>query len=382
MTKSSRQKRKKISKKDPKILSKLQFEDLPNEVIFHVFRYLKIVDLLKCGQVSKRFRTISDIWPDKINLCYKKVPVGFLQKLLDNGCQYLSLLEAISEGTLNLPNASRLKYLNLSGFELKSASNRENSEKLLKSCYTLQKLSLSSFYLTVNLINSTCLQNGKFLKVLDLRRCDGLYEYRCFLCPNEKKCTYCQYTAPIQQIVEKCTELKELSLHDTYLNKESIEILVSKLTTKIEKLDLFYMNHLGDKHVKTLVTRCNKITELNVGGSNSITKHSLNFISEHLQSTLVRLNFKSADILYVNDLLELKKLQKLKYFSGEAQRFIGHRSRMKKLMPNLQLYSNSGNTRIVGPSKQEYKHKNGFLEINHLQGFWEIKAEQEELFTA
>ena len=65
MTKSSRQKRRKILKKDPKMLSKLQFEALPNEVIFHAFSYLKIMDLIKCGQVSKRFRAISDIWPDK-----------------------------------------------------------------------------------------------------------------------------------------------------------------------------------------------------------------------------------------------------------------------------------------------------------------------------
>ena len=254
MTKSSRQKRRNISKKDPK----LQFEALPNEVIFHVFSYLKIMDLIKCGQVSKRFWALSDIWPDKINLCYKKVPVGFLQKLLDSGCEYLSLSEAISEGTLNLPSVSRLKYLNLSGFGLKSASNRENSEKLLKSCYSLRKLSLSNFHLTVKLIDSTCLQNGKTLKVLDLSNCNF-----------QHKCMNFQYTAPIQQIVENCTELKELSLHDVYLTKNSIEILVSKLTTKIEKLDLFYMYHLilRDTHVKTLkVTRCNKITDLSKRG--------------------------------------------------------------------------------------------------------------------
>ena len=365
MTKPSRQRRRKILKKDPKMFSKLQFEALPNEVIFHAFSYLKIVDLLKCGQVSKRFRAISNVWPDQINLCYKKVPAGFLQKLLDSGCKYLSLSEAILEGTLNLPNASSLKYLNISGFGLKSASSRENSEKLLKSCYSLQKLSLSNFHLTVKLINSTCLQNGKTLKVLDLSKCNF-----------QHKCMYFQYTAPIQQIMENCTELKELSLHDVYLTENSIEILVSKLTTKIEKLDLFDMYHLRDNQVKTLVTRCDKITELNVGGCNSITKHSLNFISEHLQSTIVKLHFKS---LYVSDLLELKKLQKLR--SGEVRRVIGH-NRMKKLMPNLRLHSDSGNTRIACPSQQEYKHKNGFLEINNLQGFWEIKAEQEELFIA
>ena len=344
------------------MFSKLQFEALPNEVIFHAFSYLKIVDLLKCGQVSKRFRAISNVWPDKINLCYKKVPVGFLQKLLNSGCKYLSLSEAILEGNLNLPNASTLKYLNLSGFGLKSASNRENSEKLLKSCYSLQKLSLSSFHLTGKLLNSTYLQNGKTLKVLDLSS---------------------QYIllAPIQQIVENCTELKELSLRDTNLNKKSIEILVSKLTSKIEKLDLFYMDHLGDKHVKTLVTRCNKITELNVGGCNSITKNSWNFICERLKLTLVKLDFKSTMITFdLSDFLELKSMEKLTHFSYDARRIIDQR-RMEKLLPNIRLNSDSGNTRIADPSQHEYNHKTGFWEISHLRGFWEIKAEREELFT-
>ena len=45
-------------KKEQKEFSTLQFDVLPNEVIVHVFNYLRIVDLIKCGQVSKRFRAI------------------------------------------------------------------------------------------------------------------------------------------------------------------------------------------------------------------------------------------------------------------------------------------------------------------------------------
>ena len=49
----------------------MQFEALPNEVILHVFSYLKIMELIKCGQVSKRFRAISNddnLWPKSLNL--------------------------------------------------------------------------------------------------------------------------------------------------------------------------------------------------------------------------------------------------------------------------------------------------------------------------
>ena len=69
--------------KKKKVFSTVQLENLPNEVIIHVFRFLEIVDLLKCEQVSKRFKDLSNneyLWPKKFNLCFKKVPVGFLQK--------------------------------------------------------------------------------------------------------------------------------------------------------------------------------------------------------------------------------------------------------------------------------------------------------------
>ena len=68
MTKISRQKRRKrYANKRPagpmknfknKNKNQKVFSALPNEIILHAFSYLKIVDLLKCGQVSKRFRAL------------------------------------------------------------------------------------------------------------------------------------------------------------------------------------------------------------------------------------------------------------------------------------------------------------------------------------
>ena len=128
-----------------KVRSPLKFEALPNEVIYHVFSFLKMMDLLTCGQVSKRFRAISIddqyLWPKRLNLWNKKVPTGLLQKVLDGGCKFLSLSEAVLEGTLNLPKVSALQYLNLSAFRPECYGNY--SEKILESCYSLQKLSLS-----------------------------------------------------------------------------------------------------------------------------------------------------------------------------------------------------------------------------------------------
>ena len=376
-----------IVKKDQKLISTLLFEALPNEIICHVFSYLKIADLLKCGQVSKRLRAISvDSWPKKLNLCYKKVPIGFLQKLLDSGCKYLGLSEVILEGTMNLPNVSRLRYLNLSGFGLK---NQDNAEKLLASCFSLQKLSLSGCHLSSKLINSISLQNGKTLRVLDLSNCSF-----------EKDCIKGIHMSGIQHIVKNCTELKELSLHMNNLNLTSIDILVSNLTLKIEKLDLFDMEYLWDEHVNILVTRCNKITELNLGGLTSITKLSLNIINEHLKSTLVKLNFAFTDAIFdLSDIFELKNMEKLELFCYDLcpnptswfhknllpQDFSTRKAMrrwMEALKPIIWVEFDPGNKKIACPNQQKYNPNSGFWEVNHIQGFWEIKTEKEELFTA
>ena len=377
MSKSSNKKRskgKKVarSKKDQKVFTSLQFEALPNEVICHVFSYLKILDLLKCGQVSKRFRAISNddeyLWPKTFNLGYREVPVGFIQKLLDSGCKYLSLSGVLIEGTLNLANASRLKYLNLSGFGLNCYC--ENSTIMLESCYSLQKLSLSKICLPLKLISITCLQNGKTLKVLDLSKCIFLTVRRNGTYTHNDDSSKCELNC-IQQIVENCTKLEELSLNMTKLCERSVDFLVSNLTTNIEKLDLFDQTFLRDKHVKKLVSRCNKITELNFGGWTSITRHSLNYIIENLKATLVKLNLEFTKVnFHPMDLFKLKSMEKLKILCYELD-YETHNN-LKQQMPGLAIASNMESSSIIAIPCHPGN--------NHRHGFWEIKAEQEKLF--
>jgi hypothetical protein len=177
----------------------------------------------------------------------------------------------------------------------------------------------------------------------------------------------CYCTPKIQQIVENCTELTELSLHLTKLCEKSVDILCSSLTPKIKKLDLFQMSFLKDKHVKKLVTRCNKITELVLGGCmTSITKTSLNFISKHLQLTLLKLDFEYKNVEFdPSDLFKLKSMEKLT--------FLCYNSRwLTKQSPNLWIRSNPGNIIIASPRHPQ---------LHQHQGFWEIKAEREKLFS-
>ena len=54
-----------LQKRNKKLIAKRvfkkpkKFDALPKEIILHVFEYLKVVDIIKCGQVSKRLRIIS-----------------------------------------------------------------------------------------------------------------------------------------------------------------------------------------------------------------------------------------------------------------------------------------------------------------------------------
>ena len=79
------------------------FEDLPNEVLMRIFEFLDLIDVTNIAQVSKRLRnfckdeSLMQKFVEKINLYNKKVPIKFLEKIMDYGCKYLSLNTASLE---------------------------------------------------------------------------------------------------------------------------------------------------------------------------------------------------------------------------------------------------------------------------------------------
>ena len=119
-TESSAKKRLKICN-DFQIIDTSQLENLPTEILLKIFDYMKIKELLRCGQVSRRIRIIAydqSLWL-KVNLHPKEiVPTGLLELILENNCEYLSTYGKIV-GKLNLNKASQLKCLiasNLIGY--------------------------------------------------------------------------------------------------------------------------------------------------------------------------------------------------------------------------------------------------------------------------
>ena len=109
------------------------------------------------------------------------------------------------------------------------------------------------------------------------------------------------------------------------------------------------------------------MTEINLGGATSLTRHSLNFIIEHLKSTLVKLDFHfNKVVLDSNDFLKLKSMEKLKLLRCNKQNDPVNMQILKKMLPNLDFHNE--NMIIARP--------NGLMGYDH--GFWEINAEAEE----
>ena len=145
------------------------FLDLPDELILKVFSYTETVDLLKCGQVSKKIRTISNDNSlfQTVNLSNKYLKSDLLGTVLDKGCKSLDLSDSFIWGNyLNLIQKSQLRKLDLSNCQEIGCSVLED---LFASCQSLQNLSLIGLQLTPKMVASIC-QNSQTLQVVNLTK--------------------------------------------------------------------------------------------------------------------------------------------------------------------------------------------------------------------
>ena len=88
------------------------FLDLPDELILKVFSYTETADILRCGQVSKRIRNISNDNSlfQTVNLSGKNVKSEFLATVLNKGCKNLILSDSsIHMGQLEFDSKIKIK---------------------------------------------------------------------------------------------------------------------------------------------------------------------------------------------------------------------------------------------------------------------------------
>ena len=156
------------SKKSDQTIKMSSFLDLPNGLILKVLSYTETTDILRCGQVSKRIRTVSN---DKslfqiVNLSGKHVKTGLIEIVLNNGCKSLNLSDSFIWGIkLNLIQKSQLRKLDLSNCCVLCS----DLEELFKSCQYLKNLSLIGLQLTPKMVANIC-QNSQTLQVVTSKK--------------------------------------------------------------------------------------------------------------------------------------------------------------------------------------------------------------------
>ena len=367
---------------------KKKLEDLPNECILNVLSFLKLPDLIRCGLVSKRIRHVSfieSLWHkiDILNSDHSRkiVPTELVKRIINRGCKYLSLrgckvtgklkysdfsldsnywnyqlFSTASTLSMDLTSQTHMVFDSSSDssdssdfFESKYRKRRrlvkQNKTKtemvtsqlisldltqchieqhvmniLLTACHSLKKLTLRKVSLTPYMFQIICDRNGQTLQTLDLTATNGPGTNQRFL-PHD-----------MLLILNNCLLLKEIDFSGCRLSGNCVELLVNQLSPNIKKLTLgAFGMYILDEHIATLVSRCKRITSLNLAFKTNLTDISLTNIMENLK------NLEELDITFLNityaKLRELRLLPKLKTLnSSMAQEDY---EELKKTVPQL-----------------------------------------------
>jgi hypothetical protein len=115
---------------------------------------METADILRCGQVSKRIRTIANDNSlfQTVNLSGKYVKTDLIEIVLNKGCKSLNLSDSFIWGNyLNLIQKSQLRKLDLSNCQ---EISYDVLEELLESCHSLQILSLNGLQLPTQIYQS------------------------------------------------------------------------------------------------------------------------------------------------------------------------------------------------------------------------------------
>ena len=271
--------------------------------------------------------------------------------VINNGCKYLQINTDFIEGDLKLNQESSLIYLKFGSHM--TMNTEELREKILASCYSLQKLSFVNCPLTIDAVKSICYQNGKTLQVLELTNIDINDEF-----PR------------VKLILENCQCLKEVKLVNS-IHFEDAYDLVKNLTPTIE---VFHISSINDKQLKILVNRCKKIKTLKLASTN-ITGKSLKLIIKKLKTTLQHLEIDHTKIDDPVMILGLKAMPSLRILTISPLSSI--KDELKKYLPLLNIRE------IVdhGDICHDFTFYERFSrDFSSKEGIWEIKAKELQLF--
>ena len=322
--------------------------DLPVEVLINVLSFLELPDLNRCGQVSKRLRSISlvqSLWQTVILLndtwnsdCPEKttMSINIVERILDRGCTTLSLQRCRLRGTYPRyffdrglskilfkklsPSPSSSQLINLDLYQCDFTNG--SLETLMLSCHSLKKFSLTEYNIntfSLSILRTFYSQNGQSLQILNLAF------------------THVLDGEHIKLIVKNCVQLKEVDFSDCCLSDHCMRLLVNGITKNVERIGLALSSSVSDHSIAILASRCNKIKSLNLA-FNYISDNSLISIKQHLKDTLEELDvtgcWKITDTILIK-MRSMPKLKVLNYFKKRVRDRNCNYDVLKKYLPQL-----------------------------------------------
>jgi len=321
--------------------------EIPDEILLNVFQYLSYKDLGRCCMTCQKFRQIASdksFW-EVISINqedptdFVTVPTSFIEQALRLDTAYLNLNNIVLLGPSHFTKIeNKLKYLSVKCADPKILGNKLNGitqkeseqrfdvilEDLLLSTSNLEKLSID--WMTPKIIEGI-LQNSKSLKVLSLSQ--GLKGYYHSI----------QLPENIGKIATECRELKEFSLSLYEVDEEEFHMgyFCRNITPNLKKIGLNFVGDFRKEMLHQLVSRCNKLLALSLHESD-IADEGMDMIIEHLSETLEELDVGSVSLNKISNLSKLKKfwIQDNPFLDPEMN-LIAELASLNEQMPHLQI---------------------------------------------
>jgi len=300
--------------------SRLELESLPDEMLLKIFRYMNMQELLQYGQVSKRTRAIcsdESLWKD-IELIQNRVKSEFIKSILDRNCEALDIRDTVIDGCVQLNRPSKLAYLSIKGF-IYGDSTKDFIKEILNSCNSLEVLELvHTPNPSLNIVlQDLCKRNGETLMILNLAECRWI----------SKKSA--------QEISNYCTQLEKITLFNIDMSQDAMDCFVSGLSPNVKEVLLSLNTTMTDEQVEKLVSRCNRITDLNIDSIPKLTDASITSVINHLKHSLETLSIVACKGISFEKVLELKSMPKLQILNYGFKSW--HTMLLRKKLPHLKI---------------------------------------------
>ena len=171
---------------------------------------------------------------------------------------------------------------------------------------------------TLNIVlQDLCKRNGETLTLLNLAECRWI----------SKKSA--------QVISKYCTQLKNITLFNIDMSQDAMDCFVSGLSPNVKEVLLSLNTTMTDEQVEKLVSRCDKITDLNLDSNPKSTDASITSVINHLKHSLETLSIVACKGISFEKVLELKSMPKLRVLNYGFKSW--HTIVLRKKLPHLKI---------------------------------------------